>query len=88
MATIKLAAVGGFAPKNAQRPRFDVCIISHDLEQRFRVPNMILLPRAADELRIPFLASGGMGDARSLVAALALGADGPATLRRYDPTRH
>ncbi|NML87596.1 nitronate monooxygenase [Sphingobium sp. TB-6] len=40
------------------------------------IPNMILLPRAADELRIPFLASGGMGDARSLVAALALGADG------------
>jgi len=40
------------------------------------VPNFILLPRAADELRIPFLASGGMADARSLVAALALGADG------------
>jgi nitronate monooxygenase len=40
------------------------------------VPNMILLPRAADELKIPFVASGGMADARSLVAALALGADG------------
>ena len=40
------------------------------------VPNMILLPRAADELTIPFVASGGMADARSLVAALALGADG------------
>src|SRR5437868_14912548 len=40
------------------------------------VPNMILLPRAADELEIPFVASGGMADARSLVAALALGADG------------
>ncbi|QFZ86241.1 nitronate monooxygenase [Variovorax paradoxus] len=40
------------------------------------VPNFILLPRAADELQIPFLASGGMADARSLVAALALGADG------------
>jgi len=40
------------------------------------IPNMILLPRAADELGIPFLASGGMADARSLVAALALGADG------------
>ncbi|RYF60469.1 MAG: nitronate monooxygenase [Comamonadaceae bacterium] len=40
------------------------------------VPNMILLPRAADELRIPFVASGGMADGRSLVAALALGADG------------
>ena len=40
------------------------------------VPNMILLPRAAEALTIPFVASGGMADARSLVAALALGADG------------
>jgi nitronate monooxygenase len=40
------------------------------------VPNMILLPRAADELEIPFVASGGMADARSLVAALAMGAEG------------
>jgi nitronate monooxygenase len=40
------------------------------------VPNMILLPRAAEELKIPFVASGGMADARSLVAALSLGADG------------
>jgi nitronate monooxygenase len=40
------------------------------------VPNFILLPRAADELTIPFVASGGMADGSSLVAALALGADG------------
>ncbi len=40
------------------------------------IPNMILLPRAAEELKIPFIASGGMADARSLVAALALGAEG------------
>src|SRR5436190_14144842 len=40
------------------------------------VPNMILLPRAAEELKIPFVASGGMADARSLVASLAMGADG------------
>ena len=40
------------------------------------IPNMVLLPRAAEELTIPFVASGGMADARSLVAALALGADG------------
>src|SRR5476649_425398 len=40
------------------------------------VPNFILLPRAAEELKIPFVASGGMADARSLVAALALGAAG------------
>jgi NADH:quinone reductase (non-electrogenic) len=40
------------------------------------IPNFILLPRAADELKIPFVASGGMADGRSLVAALSLGADG------------
>ncbi len=40
------------------------------------VPNMILLPRAAEELKIPFVASGGMADARSLVASLAMGAEG------------
>jgi nitronate monooxygenase len=40
------------------------------------VPNMILLPAAARALKIPFVASGGMADGRSLVAALALGADG------------
>jgi NADH:quinone reductase (non-electrogenic) len=40
------------------------------------VPNIILLPRAAEELDIPFVASGGMADGRSLVAALALGAEG------------
>ncbi len=40
------------------------------------VPNFILLPRAAEELKIPFVASGGMADGRSLVAALSLGAEG------------
>ena len=40
------------------------------------IPNMILLPRAAEELDIPFVASGGIGNAQQLVAALALGADG------------
>ena len=40
------------------------------------IPNMILLPRAAEELSIPFVASGGMGNAQQMVAALAMGADG------------
>jgi nitronate monooxygenase len=51
------------------------------------VPNMILLPRAAEELRIPFVASGGMADGRSLVAALALGADGINMGTRFIATR-
>ena len=40
------------------------------------IPGLILLPQAASALKIPFIASGGFGDARGLVAALALGADG------------
>lgn len=40
------------------------------------IPNMILLPRAAEELKVPFLASGGIGNGKQLVASLALGADG------------
>ena len=40
------------------------------------IPGLILLPRAAEELSIPFVASGGFGTAGGLVAALALGADG------------
>src|SRR5436305_8568953 len=51
------------------------------------VPNMILLPRAADELKIPFVASGGMADARSLVAVLAMGAQGMNMGTRFMATK-
>jgi nitronate monooxygenase len=51
------------------------------------IPNMILLPRAADELDIPFVASGGMADGRSLVAALAMGADGMNMGTRFIATK-
>ncbi len=51
------------------------------------VPNFILLPRAAEELDIPFVASGGMADGRSLVAALALGAEGMNMGTRFIATR-
>lgn len=40
------------------------------------VTNLILLPLAARQLGIPFLASGGLGDGRGMAAALAMGADG------------
>jgi nitronate monooxygenase len=40
------------------------------------VGGLILFPAAADKLTIPLIASGGMADARGLVAALALGCDG------------
>jgi len=40
------------------------------------IPNFILLPRAADELEIPFVSSGGMADGRSLMASIAMGAAG------------
>ena len=51
------------------------------------IPNMILLPRAADELKIPFVASGGMADARSLVAALSMGAAGMNMGTRFVATK-
>ncbi|MBS0316451.1 MAG: nitronate monooxygenase, partial [Proteobacteria bacterium] len=51
------------------------------------VPNMILLPRAADALKVPFIASGGIADERQLVAALALGADGINMGTRFMATR-
>jgi NAD(P)H-dependent flavin oxidoreductase YrpB (nitropropane dioxygenase family) len=51
------------------------------------MPNMILLPRAAEELKIPFVASGGMADARSLVAVLALGAAGMNMGTRFIATK-
>jgi NAD(P)H-dependent flavin oxidoreductase YrpB (nitropropane dioxygenase family) len=51
------------------------------------VPNMILLPRAAEELKIPFVASGGMADARSLVAVLAMGAAGMNMGTRFMATK-
>ena len=51
------------------------------------IPNMILLARAAEELRVPFVASGGIGTARQLVAALALGAAGINMGTRFIATR-
>jgi nitronate monooxygenase len=40
------------------------------------VPGLVLIPAAANKVKVPMIASGGIGDARGLVAALALGADG------------
>jgi len=40
------------------------------------VPGLVLIPAAAKQIEIPMIASGGFGNARGLVAALALGADG------------
>ena len=40
------------------------------------IPGLILIPAAADKVKVPMLASGGFGDGRGLVAALALGAEG------------
>ena len=51
------------------------------------IPNMILLPRAADELEIPFVSSGGQADGRSLVASLAMGAQGMNMGTRFIATK-
>ena len=51
------------------------------------IPGLILIPAAADKLRIPILASGGFADGRGLVAALALGAQGISMGTRFCATR-
>jgi nitronate monooxygenase len=51
------------------------------------IPNLILLPRAAQALSVPFVASGGMATGSQLVAALALGADGINMGTRFIATR-
>ena len=51
------------------------------------IPGLVLIPCAADRIRIPIIASGGLGDARGLVAALALGADAMNMGTRFMATR-
>lgn len=51
------------------------------------IPGLILIPAAADKIKVPMLASGGFGDGRGLVAALALGADGINMGTRFCATR-
>jgi NAD(P)H-dependent flavin oxidoreductase YrpB (nitropropane dioxygenase family) len=51
------------------------------------IPGLILIPAAADRIDIPMVASGGFGDGRGLVAALALGADGINMGTRFCATR-
>ena len=51
------------------------------------IPGLILIPVAAQKVKIPMIASGGFGDARGLVAALALGADGVNMGTRFCATR-
>jgi nitronate monooxygenase len=40
------------------------------------IGGLVLLARAAQTLKVPYLASGGFGDGRGLAAALSLGACG------------
>jgi nitronate monooxygenase len=51
------------------------------------IPGLILIPAAADRVKIPMIASGGFGDGRGLIAALALGADGINMGTRFCATR-
>lgn len=51
------------------------------------VTTLILVPRAAESLSIPVIAGGGIADARGLVAALALGAEGVVVGTRFVATR-
>ena len=51
------------------------------------VPNLILIPAAVDALKIPIVASGGIGDGRGMAAALTLGAQGINMGTRFMCTR-
>jgi NADH:quinone reductase (non-electrogenic) len=51
------------------------------------IPGLVLIPAAAEKIEIPMIASGGFADARGLVAALALGADGINMGTRFMCTR-
>jgi len=51
------------------------------------VTSLVLIPIAADALEVPVIASGGFGDGRGLVAALALGAEGINMGTRFLATR-
>ena len=51
------------------------------------IPGLILIPATADVISIPMIASGGFGDGRGLVAALALGADGISMGTRFCATK-
>lgn len=51
------------------------------------IGGLVLIPAAADQLDVPIIASGGIADARGLVAALALGADAVNMGTRFVATR-
>ena len=51
------------------------------------IPGLILIPAAADQVKVPMLASGGIGDGRGLAAALALGAEGVNMGTRFCATK-
>jgi nitronate monooxygenase len=51
------------------------------------ITGLVLIPLAANVVKVPMLASGGFGDGRGLMAALALGADGINMGTRFVATR-
>jgi len=51
------------------------------------IGGLVLIPATADKVKLPLLASGGIGDARGLVAALALGAEGVNMGTRFCATK-
>lgn len=51
------------------------------------IGTFVLIPRVADSVSIPVLASGGIGDGRGILAALALGADGVEMGTRFIATK-
>lgn len=51
------------------------------------IGTMVLIPQVVDAVKIPVIASGGIGDGRGLMAALALGAEGIEMGTRFIATK-
>jgi len=77
--------------KNIERYGYDAVICAgieeggHPLNDD--VTLMVLLPRIAETIKIPVIATGGIADGRGLAAALSLGAEGVLMATRFIATK-
>jgi nitronate monooxygenase len=77
--------------RSAERLGVDaVCVVGHEAGGHpgmDEVGTLVMLPAAADAVKIPLVAGGGFADGRGLMAALALGADAVLMGTRFMATK-